>query len=415
LNQSRWSASVLVVILYILLLIGIVWGNYHFAEYNIAGEGFSIQWISMRSLVTGGPSPYTDIITAQIQETVKEENSFSGGNSPKFTSPLYSGVVILPFTLTGNKILARALWSTVQLVIIFLILVLSLRLTGWKPSWYIFFLYILFTIFSYHVVIPWLDGGLSIWASLFLVVAFLAIYNNRNEVGGVFLALSAIQPQMVVLSVVFILLWAVSQRRKLLILWFFLTIFFLSVIGLFLVPDWIIQYIRLLYKFQQNYPPGTPGALFTNAWPGLGKQLGWLISGASAVILIIEWWMALKKDFRWFLWTASLTIVISQWIGIPTIPGNFSGLILPLVLVLAMLTERWPRGGQLVAVLVSILLLVWQWALFYFNLTSSRPNMQLNLIIPLPLVLIIGLYWVRWWAAKPRRLLIEELKLSETY
>jgi hypothetical protein len=40
--------------------------------------------------------------------------------------------------------------------------------------------------------------------------------------------------------------------------------------------------------------------------------------------------------------------------------------------------------------------------------------MQLNLIFPLPLVLLIGLYWVRWWAVKPRRLLIEELRLSET-
>ena len=60
-----------------------------------------------------------------------------------------------------------------------------------------------------------------------------------------------------------------------------------------------------------------------NLWPGLGKQLGWLISGVSALILLVEWWLALKKDFRWFLWTVSLTIVISQWIGIPTIPGTF--------------------------------------------------------------------------------------------
>ncbi len=414
-NQSHSLAPVLVVILLVLVLIGLVWGNYNFAEYNIAGEGFSIQWISIRSLVTTGNSPYSDSVTAQIQEVVNEENSFVDRNSPRYTSPLYSGMVILPFTLTGNGILAHALWSTVQLAIIFMILFLGLKLTAWKPTWYVFFLYLLFTIFSYQVVIPWLDGGLSIWASLFLVLAFLGIYNNRNEVSGVFLALATIQPQMVVLSVIFILVWAAFQKRKSLILWFFLTLIFLSIVGLFLVPDWIIQYIRLLYKFQQNFPPGTPGVFFSNTWPGLGKQLGWLVSGASVVILIIEWWLCLRKDFRGFLWTACLTMVISQWIGIPTIPGNFSGLILPFILVSAMLTERWVRGGQLVSIITAALLFVWQWALYYLNLTSSQPNMQLNLIFPLPLVLLIGLYWVRWWAVRPRRLLIEELRLSETH
>jgi hypothetical protein len=261
---------------------------------------------------------------------------------------------------------------------------------------------------------PWLDGGLAIWASLFLILAFLAIYNNRNEVGGVFLAMTTIQPQMVVLTLVFTLIWAASKRKKILILWFFITVIFLSIVGLFLVPNWIIQYIRLLYGFQENFPPGTPAVFFSNLFPGLGKQLGWVISGVSSLLLILEWWLALRKDFRWFLWTACLTMVFSQWIGIPTIPGNFIGLLLPLILISAMLTERWPREGQWVAIFMLLILFVWEWALFYIDLTSSQPKMQLNLIFPLPLVLLIGLYWVRWWAVKPRRLLIEELRLSET-
>jgi hypothetical protein len=415
LNHSRSFVSVLVFISLVLLVIGLAWGNYHFAEYNISGEGFSIQWISIRSLVTAGYSPYNEIVTAQIQAAVKEENGFEGGNPPKYTSPLFSGLVIFPFTLIGNRTLAHSLWLTVQLIVVFLILLFSLKLTGWKPTWYIFLLFALFTIFSYHGVMPWLDGGLPIWSSLFLVLVFLAIFNNRNEVGGIFLALAAIQPQMSILLIVFIIIWALSKRRKILILWFFITIIFLSIVGLLLVPDWIIQYIRLLFNFKKNFPPGTPGILFSNTWPGLGNQLGWLVTLISTIILIVEWWLALRKEFRWFLWTACLTMVISQWIGIPTIPGNFSGLILPLILISAMLTERWPRGGQWVSVIIAVLLFVWEWALFYLDVTSAQPNMQLNLIFPFPLVLLVGLYWVRWWAGKPRRLLIEELRFGESY
>jgi hypothetical protein len=90
-------------------------------------------------------------------------------------------------------------------------------------------------------------------------------------------------------------------------------------------------------------------------------------------------------------------------------------MILPFVLISALFIERWLRGGQWVAVLMAVVLFIWEWALLYFDLTSTQPKMQLNLIIPLPLILIIGLFWVRWWAITPRRLLIEELKLGESY
>ena len=413
-NQPRSLASILVLVSFIVLVIGLAWGNYNFAEDNIAGEGFSVQWISIRALITSGISPYSDTVIAEIQNAVRGETGFAPGNLPRFTSPMFSGVVVFPFALIGNKTLAHGLWLTLQLMAIFLSIVLGIKLIAWNPSWYIFFLFLIFSIFSYHVVIPWLEGGLSVFAALFLVLGFLAINFDRNELAGIALALSTIQPQMVILVLIFTLIWAATRRRKLLILWFFITIIFLSILGLFLVPDWIIQYLRVIYKFQQNFPPGSPGVLIKITLPGLGTQLSWLISIVSAIIVLIEWWLAMRKDFRWYLWTVCLTIVISQWIGIPTIPGNFIGLILPLILISALFSERWPRGGQWVAVLISVILFIWEWALFYLDIISTQPKMQLNLIIPLPLTLLIGLYWVRWWAFKPRRLLIEELKLVES-
>ena len=49
----------------------------------------------------------------------------------------------------------------------------------------------------------------------------------------------------------------------------------------------------------------------------------------------------------------------------------------------------------------------------YTDLNGPLPGMQLNLLIPLPLILLFSLYWVRWWAVKPKRLLIEEMRLGE--
>jgi len=415
LNQSRSLVPVFVLVVSVLLIAGLVWADYHFARSNISGEGYTVQWISVQSLAKSGANPYSDQVTEKIRLSVPQENAFVKDIYPKYTSPLFSGLLIFPFTQIGDATLAHALWMTGQLIIIFGMSLLCLKITTWKPAWYIFFLFTLFTVFGYHIVMPWLDGGLSIWAAFFMVLALVSLSTNRNEMGGVFLALATVQPQLVILPLIFILIWSISKKRTVLVLWFFITLILFTVIGLFLVPDWIIQYARILYNFSANFPPGSPGVFFTSTSPGLGKQIGWLVSGISVLFLIIEWLLALRKEFRWFLWTVCLTMVISQWIGIPTIPANFIELIIPLTLICAMLSEHWPRGGSWVAVPISILIFVWEWVLFYLDLNGDQPAMQLNLIFPLPAVLLIGLYWVRWWAIKPRRLLIEELHLSETY
>lgn len=414
-NQSRSYISVIVVILAVGLVFGLVWGNYQLAKRDVTREGFLIQWLSIRSLVVDGNSPYSDQVTSTIVKTIRYENSFAKGNPPRYLSPLYSGIVIFPFTLIGDITIAQAIWSSALLLAIFITLLVSAKLNNWKSRWYIFLLISLFILFSYHTVIPWLDGGLPTWVSLFLISSFLAIRNNKYELAGISLALATIQPQMTILLIIFVLFWVAAQRKWMMIFWFFVTLIILSIIGLLLVPDWLMQYLRLLYNYPENFPPGNLGMLFGNLWPGVGKQLSWLFSGILAIVLIIEWRLALHKDFRWFIWVACLTMVVSQWIGIPTIPGHFIQLILPIILISAMLSERWPRGGPWLAVFITAILFVWEWALYYINITGTQPSNQLNLIIPLPLILLLGLYWTRWWAIKPKRLMIEELKLGEIY
>jgi hypothetical protein len=415
LNQSRSLISSLGLALLVLLLAGMLWVNYRFAQYDVGGEGFSIQWISIQSIVKEASDPYSDQVTAQIRQSVPGEVSFVKDIYPKYTSPLFSGVVVFPFAMIENSMLAHAVWMTIQLLLIFGMILLSMKMTHWKPKWHSFLLFSVFTIFGYHVVIPWMDGGLPIWAGFFMVLAIMALGDQHNEVGGVLLALAMIQPQMVILPVVFILIWSISTKRSVVILWFLITLILLSALGLFLVPGWIMQYSRLIYSFTNNFPIGSPGAFFSSEFPGLGRQLGWFVSGLSIVIMIVEWLMALRKEFRRFLWTVCLTIVVSQWSGIPSTPSNFILLILPLVLISAILTERWPRGGQWGSVFIAVILFGWEWALYYMDLSGSQPAVQLNLLFPITAVLLIGLYWVRWWVIRPRRLLIEELRLSETY
>jgi len=51
------------------------------------------------------------------------------------------------------------------------------------------------------------------------------------------------------------------------------------------------------------------------------------------------------------------------------------------------------------------------WALFIRTVADvGQPLQHPILFFPLPLFLLIGLYWVRWWAIRPSRLLVEALR-----
>ena len=110
------------------------------------------------------------------------------------------------------------------------------------------------------------------------------------------------------------------------------------------------------------------------------------------------------------LWTASLTLVITHWIGIQTDPTNFIVLFLPLVLVFALWAEGWGRSGRLAVFVSALILFVGLWTLFLGTIEyGAQPQQHPIMFFPLPLFLLIGLYWVRGRAIHPS---LEELRPS---
>jgi hypothetical protein len=177
------------------------------------------------------------------------------------------------------------------------------------------------------------------------------------------------------------------------------------------VPDWPFQNLREVLRYPEYNPPGTPGAVFAEWWPGIGERLGWFLTAILGIVLLLEWIAARGQGFRWFLWTACLTLVASQWIGIQTDPGNFVVLFIPLVLVFAVWEERWGPRGRWAILGIMLALFAGLWVLFVRTITDvGQPLQHPVIFFPLPLTLFIGLYWVRWWAIRPSRLAVEALR-----
>lgn len=411
-NSSRETILFLVlIVLAVGGLVGLTYANIRYVENNPGGNDFLVHWVGTQELLLNGTSPYADSVAERIQTMAYGRPAQAGEHELRVAYPIYSSLIHAPFALILDFSLARAIWMTVLEVGVILLAVVSLQLTRWKPGAVVLAVYFIFSLLWYHSVRPIILGNAVVLVALFVTLAFLAIRQGRDDLAGVLLGLATIKPQVVILLWVFITLWAVSRQRWRILLWAYGTVLVLSVIGFILIPDWIVQNFYEVLRYPDYNPPGTPGAVFMQWIPGVGRQLGWGLTIVLAITLLIEWVAAWNKDFDWFVWTACLTLVISQWIGIQTDPGNFIVLFFPLIYVIVNLENRWGRGGRYISVAILLILLVGLWYIFLTTVqVGDQPQQHPIMFFPLPLFLLIGLYWVRWWATRPRRTLAEALK-----
>jgi hypothetical protein len=338
-----------------------------------------------------------------------------GEHELRVAYPLYSGMIFTPFALIGDYTLARALWMTLLEAALLGMAFICLRMNNWKIQSWMLVVYLLFSLLWYHAVRPLINGNAVILVALFIAGAFEAIRQGKDEVAGVLLALSTIKPQVVVLIIPFVIIWTITVRRWKVLIWLLISLVILSISAMIFVPDWPLQNLYEVLRYPGYNPPGTPGAAFSTWWPALGVRLGWGLTVLLAVVLIVECYLVRGKDFRWFHWNAGLTLVISQWIGIQTDPGNFIILFIPLVLIFATWEERWGvRRGRSVVLLGILILFVGLWAIFLATIDyGDQPQQDPIMFFPLPIFMLVGLYWVRWWAIKPSKTLIEALRASE--
>jgi hypothetical protein len=412
-NRIGAPAIILVVALILAGLAGLTWANYRFVVTNPGGRDFIPAWMGARLFITKGWSPYGDQVKTELQ------NQFYGGKAPQgdeisFDYPLYSTLVFAPFAMIPDYSLARAVWMTVLEVALLAITVLSIILVRWRLSPLFLAGFLVFSILWYHALGILISGDVVIFCTLFVVLAFLLIRSGFDAGAGFFLALATIKPNIVVLLLVLVLLWGISQRRWQLIVSLLGSLFFLTGFSMLLIPDWIFQDVRAILASAQSLVPGSPGGALIYWMPGIGKQLSWTLTIILIVILLVEWRAAWGKEVRWFLWTACLTLVINEWIGIKTDPKYFLILYTPMVLVFATWEERWGKYMHWATIITLLLLGIGLWALFLSSLNSGdQIQPHASMFFPLPMFLFISLYWVRWWAIRSTQPYLDQLRSAE--
>lgn len=410
--RNTVATTIIIFVAALAALVLLTWGNYRFASQNPGGNDFLVHWMGTRSLVMEGQNPYSDEVALKIQTMAYGRAAQPGEHELRVAYPLYSVVVFLPFALVGDFNLARAMWMTVLEIGIIALAFFSLRLARWRVRAPMLVLLLLFSVLWYHGLRPLINGNAVILVAVGLAAGFLALRAGADELAGVLFAFTTIKPQVVVLVLAFVVIWAASRGRWRVIGWLVGTVVLLAASAALIIPTWIFDNLREVIRYPSYNPPGTPRAAFIEWWPAWGSRVGWALTGVMAIILLVEWWSYRKSDFNGFLWTACLTLTIAQWIGIQTDPGNFIVLFPAIVLVFSLLADRWRTFGRFFVVLSMIVLFVGIWAIFLSTIdrAGGQPQQSAVMFFPLPAYLLLTLYWVRWWAVEPPTVWFDQLE-----
>lgn len=399
-------------ILFILVaLVGLTWANSFVTLKNPSSDSFFVYWLGTRTLLKEAVSPYSEITTSVLQQHA----ALDYPEAPKYmlqaSYPLYTELFFLPFAFIPDYVVARAVWLTFLEVILIGLVFVTVNTLDWKPGLLLFGITILYSATNFHNLVPILSGSSIILTTFLLALAFAAVKVGMDELAGVLFALSTIQPLAVSLLILFVLVWSALSSRWRLFIWLLGTLVVLIGAASLFMPDWVLQNSRAILQYPHTDLIDTPGAALVGSFPGVGARLGWGLSILIGLVLLIEWWESKEKDFRWFLWTGCLTLTLSPWSGIPSDPGNFALLILPALLIFARLDEHWGRRVRPLIVLGMLGVLFGFWAFFWGHFQDGILARQYPyLFIPLPLITLLGLYWVRWWAIRPRKYLMSELR-----
>ncbi|MBI3158849.1 MAG: DUF2029 domain-containing protein [Chloroflexi bacterium] len=383
---------------------GLTWANLRFVESNPGGNDFIPRWVGTRAVLTERASPYSEAVTVEVQQRLYGRPARPGEDAQLFVYPYYSILLFAPFALIPDFDTARAAWMTFLELSLGGLALLSLALTGWRPRLPVLAGFFLFSLLWYHSVRPLVHANPAIPVALFIALALFCIQRGRDGLAGLFLALATIKPQMVILLLACIAVWVFSRRRVRILTGFAVTLGILAGGSFLLERGWFTGMLSQMALYPAYTQPGTPAGIFGQWWGHAGARFGWGLALASGALLLVEWLAARNKGFDGFLWTACLTLAAGNFIGIPTASANYIVLLPGLALLFALWQERWPRsaGWLQAGAMLELGIGLWWWFLATVDVTGI-PLEHLSLHFPLPLFVIAGLYWMRWWALRPHR------------
>ncbi len=367
-----------------------------FALYTVftsrfpGGNDFFVRWLGGRELLLHGTNPYNQTVAETAQQAM-----FGRLTRPEdrdeayFAYPLYTLYFFWPLSLLPYA-WAQAIWMTLLQFMLLGSTILAIRLSGWQPPGWLFWLTVVWGILFYNGARAILLGQFSILVGLVLFLALWAIDHRRDGWAGALLAVTTIKPQMVFLVLPFLLIWALMHRRYWLLTGFGICLFLLSGSALLLVPSWPLDFARNLLAYSVYVRHGAPleNLLHYFLPANIATPLNLILSGLFLLMLLPGWWRAFRADQpAAYTWALMTTLIVGSLVAFRSATTNQVILYLPLFF----LFRRLARPG--VILLIELALMILMWGTFAALLEGNWEHMMMHGLLPAVMLLMYVLAW----------------------
>lgn len=382
--------------------VGLSAANYEFVRLAPGGNDFLARWNAARWWLVEGVNPYDPRVSRSSQELIygRPADPERGEDIAHFAYPLPSMVFFAPFGLLPYDA-ARAIWMALLELGLPLLGALGLARARWRPGPGMTAAVMVFAVVWYFGTRAIILGQFAVVEAVLIASALVALQRRRDVLAGLLLALASVKPQMSFLLIPFVLIWALGSRR-----WAAAASLGGSLIVLYggatlLLPNWPLLWARQLVDYPRYTSIGSPVSIVFSGLAA-GDALTLLATAALGLYLLSEWIRAARAGDHHFQWTADLTLVVTNLIAFRTATTNYVVLLPALCLVFRVLDERWGVGGKVLTGLSMLGVTLGSWVLFLTTVSGNEESPWMYL--PLPLLLLLALWWVRWWVIRVSQL-----------
>ena len=344
----------------VLLCVGIAFALNRSPAIRTQSDLFA-RWYASRQLLTSGRNIY-DLRNGQ--EVARYKNIPTTALEAIFFYPAHLLVFVAPLSLLPFEV-AHLIWTIAILLFLFLGIWLVTDALRWPPQanhLAAFILAALLFILSLQVAI-W--SQFDTLAVLFLALTYLACLQERYFLAGVWLSGLTFKPQIALLTLGMLLLWAALDRKRWrLLLGFGLSLVLLWGIAEALQPGWVGDFLVALRQYQEL--PYQIDSVLDQVWnPAQGLAAALLLVCVGVFISCHR----LSPGAPPF-WACLALSLAAWWLVVPII-GMMHLVLMPLAVafLLAAIQQVLPRWHR-PALLAFLLLYILGYAGFIYGLIT---------------------------------------------
>jgi hypothetical protein len=401
LTTRDYQFIALVVALLLLLFIALVFVN---LRLQGGGGDFYVHWAASRSFLFDRIEPYGGEVPVRVQELVYGRAAQPGEEPYILDTPFDLLLLYFPVSLPADPQLARAIFTAILELALCAFVFISLLLTGWDVPRLFYPAFAIFGLFNFYSLQAVYESNPVILLGLTYAGILLLLNTDLDEILGALVAASFYYWEVGGPFLFLIILRVYYEGRVRVFAGFLMMSFLLLATSFFLYPDWVIPFLRASFNNLRADFGHNLHEVFDHLLPGASPMIAWAFIIMILVALGYEWSTVRDADFRRFYWAACLTLAATPLLGFRTEMEHLAVLTMPLALIFAIVHDRWHRFGAGLTLAILLLVFTLPWLIYFLAPEGLRAD---ALFLVMPVMTILGLYWVRWWALRPPRTWID--------